>query len=107
MASKQAREKAERLMLKQTLESNPKLKEIIDNMIDNPNPTLKDAIQPELERALKKARMDGILIGWSAFALRAIENIKKMNSVEEILRYFEQESDKTRDKLKLPKEEAE
>ena len=103
--TKAQREKAERLMLKQTLDANPKLKEIVDAMIANPNPELKEAITPAIEQALKNARMDGVLIGWQAYALRAIENIKDMQTVDEVRKYFQAEADKTRDKLKLPKTE--
>lgn len=99
--TKAQREKAERLMLKQTLESNPKLKEIIDNMIDNPSPELKDAIQPIIQKKLEDARMQGILIGWNSFAIRAYDNIKNMETIEEVKSYLQEEHNKTEEKLKL------
>ena len=99
--TKAQREKQERLLLKERIDSNPKLKAILDGLIENPNPELKDIIQPVIEEDLKKARMDGILIGWQSYALRAIENIKNMTTVEEIKNYFQSEADKTKEKLKL------
>lgn len=101
--TKAQREKAERLMLKQTLESNPKIKEIIDAMIDNPNPEIKDIVQPIIEEKLKEARMTGILIGWQSFALRAIENIKNMQTIDEVKAYFQGEANKVKDKLVIDK----
>ena len=102
--TKAQREKAERLMLKQTLETHPKLKEIMDAMIDNPKPEIMDAVAPEIEKALKKARLDGVLIGWNSFALRAIENIKSMTTIEQVMDYFKAEADSARERLKLPKD---
>ena len=102
--TKAQREKAERLMLKQTLETHPKLKEMMDVLIDNPKPELVDVVKPVIEEQLNKARTDGINIGWYAFALRAIENIKNMNSIDEVKAYFEDEADKSRERLKLPKQ---
>lgn len=99
--TKAQREKAERLMLKQTLESNPKLKEIIDNMIDNPSPELKDVIQPVIQKKLEDARMQGILIGWNSFAIRVYDNIKNMETIEEVKSYLQEEQNKTEEKLKL------
>lgn len=98
------REKAERLMLKQTLDSNPKLKQVIDAMIDNPNPEIKDAVAPVIEQKLHDAQMRGILIGWSTFAKHAITHIKKMKTVDEIKAYFQAEADKMDEKLGIKKE---
>ena len=102
--TKAQREKAERLMLKQTLETHPKLKEIMNAMINNPNPEVMDAVAPEIEKALKKARLDGGLIGWNSFALRANENIKSMTTIEQVMDYFKAEADKATERLKLPKD---
>ena len=103
--TKAQREKAERLMLKATLENNPKLKETIDALIDNKNPETIDVVAPVIEEELKKARMQGVMIGWSSFALRAVENVKGMKSVEEVVEYFQGEADKMQKKLNLPKVE--
>lgn len=102
--TKAQREKAERLMLKQTLENNPKLKQVIDAMIDNPAPEIKDAVAPVIEQKLHDAQMRGILIGWSTFAKQAITHIKKMETVDEITAYFQAEADKIDEKLGIKKE---
>lgn len=63
--------------------------------------TIKPAIQKEIEKVMSEARNQGILIGWNAFALRAIENIKNMSSINDIKSYFQSEADKTKEKLGL------
>lgn len=102
--TKAQREKAERLMLKQMLENNPKLKQVIDAMIDNPNPEIKDAVVPVIEQKLHDAQMRGILIGWSTFAKQAIKHIENMETVDEIKSYFQAEADKMDEKLEIKKE---
>lgn len=99
--NKRQLEAAERAKLKYILDNNPKLKETVDNMIKNPNPELKDAVEPVIKEVIDKAERRGILIGWYTFGARAYENIKDMNSVEEIKEYFKQEQDKTIENLKL------
>ena len=51
-----AKRKAERLLLKQMLDTSPKLKEVIDGLIDNPNPELKDVIAPVIQAQIEDAR---------------------------------------------------
>lgn len=102
--TKAQREKAERLMLKQTLENNPKLKQVIDAMIDNPNPEIKDAVAPIIEQKLHDAQMHGILIGWSTFAKQAITHINKMEAIEDIKDYFQAEADRMDEKLGIKKD---
>ena len=50
--TKAQREKAERLMLKQMLDNNPKLKQVIEALIDNPYPDIKDVITPVIQQEL-------------------------------------------------------
>lgn len=52
--TKAQREKTERLLLKQMLDTNPKLKKFIDALIDKPNVETKDIVQPIIEEELKK-----------------------------------------------------
>lgn len=89
------------------LDTKPKLKEVIDNLIENPNPELTDIVTPVIEEKLKQARFQGILIGWNTFAIQAIENIKNMKSVDEIKVYFQNEADKMKNKLGLDKDNVE
>ena len=99
--TKAQREKAERLMLKQMLESNPKLKEVIDNMVDKQNPEMVDVAENAIQKVLNEAQMRGIHIGWNTFALMAIHHIQDMTDVEEIKNYFRAEADKVQAKLNV------
>lgn len=106
--TKAQREKAERLMLKQMLENKPKYKEIMDGLIDCPNPELKNIIEPVIEEELKKSRVDGINIGWQAawlraYAawLRAYEEIKDINDVESIKSKIRSKADEIRKRMGL------
>lgn len=81
--TKAQREKAERLMLKQILDSKPEYKKIMDALIDQPDKEIKDVIQPVIEVELKKARMVGTQIGWQAALLRAYEMIKDCKTLDE------------------------
>lgn len=99
--TKAQREKAERLMLKQMLESNPKLKEVIDGMIDKQNPEMVDVAKNAIQNVLNEAQMRGIHIGWNTFAMMAIRHIQDMTDVEEIKNYFKAEADKAQAKLNV------
>lgn len=99
--TKAQREKAQRLMLKHMLDNNPKYKEIMDALIDNPNKELKDVIQSVIEEELKKARMIGVNIGFQGAMIQAYEKIKDMNSVDEIKTCLKDEANKIRKKMGL------
>ena len=99
--TKAQREKAERLMLKQMLESNPKLKEVIDNMVNKQNPEMVDVAENAIQKVLNDAQMRGVHIGWNTFAMMAIHHIQDMTDVEEIKNYFKAEADKARAKLNV------
>ena len=99
--TKNQREKAERLMLKQMLESNPKLKEVIDSMIDKQNPEMADVAENAIQKVLNDAQMRGVHIGWNTFAMMAIHHIQDMTDVEEIKNYFKAEAAKAQAKLNV------
>lgn len=99
--TKAQKEKAERLILKQMLENKPKLKQVIDGLIECPNPELKDMVQPVIEDELKKARAIGVNIGWQAAWLRAYEEVKDMNDVEQIKDRLREKADEIREKMGL------
>lgn len=99
--TKAQREKAERLMLKQMLDTNPKLKKFIDALIDKPNPELKDIVQPVIEEELKKSRMTGIQIGWQAAFIQAYEKVKDMETADEIKSCLRGEADAIRERMGL------
>ena len=99
--TKAQREKAERVMLKQMLDSNPKLKEVVDNMISNPKPELADVIKPAIEEALKKARLIGIEIGFYTGLIQAYEKVKDLDDAESIKKMLLDEANKVKDKFSL------
>lgn len=99
--TKAQREKAERLMLKQMLDTNPKLKKFIDALIDKPNPELKDIVQPVIKEELEKSRMTGIQIGWQAAFIQAYEKVKDMETADEIKTCLRGEADAIRERMGL------
>lgn len=99
--TKAQREKAERLMLKQMLDTNPKLKKFIDALIDKPNSELKDIVQPVIEQELEKSRMTGIQIGWQAAFIQAYEKVKNMETAGEIKACLRGEADAIRERMGL------
>lgn len=99
--TKAQREKAERLLLKQMLDTNPKLKQVIDGLIECPNPELKDIIQPVIEERLKETRTIGVNIGWQAAFIQAYEKVKDMQTVDEIKACLRDEADTVRERMGL------
>lgn len=99
--TKAQREKAERLMLKQILDTNPKLKKFIDALIDKPDVETKDIVQPVIEEELEKARMIGVNIGFQGAMIQAYEKVKDMQSVDEIKACLKEEADKIRERMGL------
>ena len=99
--TKAQREKAERLLLKQMLDTNPKLKKFIDALIDKSNVETKDIVQPVIEEELKKSRMTGIQIGWQAAFIQAYEKVKDMEYSEEIKACLRGEADAVRERMGL------
>lgn len=94
-------EAAERDMLKHLIDTQPKYKATLDALIDNPNPELKDIIQPVIEEELKKARMIGTQIGWTSAWLRAYEEVKDMDDAEQIKARLREKVDEIREKMGL------
>lgn len=88
-------------MLKHLIDTQPKYKATLDALIDNPNPELKDIIQPVIEEELKKNRMIGVNIGFQGAMIQAYEKIKNMNSVDEIKACLKNEANKIREKMCL------
>ena len=99
--TKAQREKAERLMLKQMLDNNPKLKKFIDALIDKPDVETKDIVQPIIEEELKKSKMTGIQIGWQAAFIQAYEKVNDMETADEIKACLKGEADAIREKMGL------
>jgi len=83
--NKRERERIEREKLKQMLDESPKLKAIIDGLIENPNPELAETIKPVIEEQLSKAINQGIQIGYQGALLGVAEKVKKCKSIEEVV----------------------
>lgn len=94
--NKRTLEKLEREKLKQLLDDNPKLKEVIDNLIENKNPEVVDVVKPAVEQALRKELITGVKIGWQSAFIQAYEKIKNMQSVNEIKTCLRSEADAVR-----------
>ena len=88
-------------MLKQMLDTNPKLKKFIDALIDKPNVETQDIVKPIIEEELKKARMIGVNIGFQGAMIQAYEKIKNMQSVDEIKACLKSEADSVRERMGL------
>ena len=99
--TKAQREKAERLMLKHILDTNPKYKEIMDALIEKPNKELNDVVWPIIEEELKKARMIGVNIGFQSAMIQAYEKVKDMQTVDEIKACLRTEADAIRERMGL------
>lgn len=99
--TKAQRERAELLALKHILKDSPALGNLAKEIAQSSNPELKDVITPVIEQKLSEAQLQGIKIGWAAFAIQAIEHIKNTQTVEEIKQYFENESSKFKEKLNI------
>ena len=89
--TKTQREKAERLLLKQMLDTQPWLKRTMKAMVNNENAELKDTITPILEHKLREQRTIGILIGWIAAMQRTQEVVNNTTNYEDIKNYIEKE----------------
>lgn len=99
--TKAQREKAERLMLKQMLDTNPKLKQFIDALIDKQNVETQDIVKPIIEEELKKARMIGVEIGFQGAMIQAYEKVKNMETADEIKACLRSEADAVRERMGL------
>lgn len=83
------------------LDTNPKLKQFIDALIDKPNVETKDIVQPIIKEELKKARMIGVEIGFQSAMIQAYDKIKNMQSAGEIKVCLRAEADAVRKRMGL------
>ena len=88
-------------MLKQMLDTNPKLKQFIDALIDKSNVETQDIVKPIIEEELKKARIIGVNIGFQGAMIQAYEKVKDMQSVDEIKACLRAEADAVRKRMGL------
>ncbi len=61
----------------------------------------QEEIAAEIEKKIKDARMQGILIGWNAYAMQAYKRVSKMHSIKEVKAYFKEEANTTIEKLNM------
>lgn len=88
-------------MLKQMLDTNPKLKQFIDALIDKPNIETQDIVKPIIEDQLKASRAIGVNIGWQAAFIQAYQKVKDMQTVDEIKACLRAEADAIRERMGL------
>ena len=103
--TKAQRERAEVNLLKQYIKDNPSIKKMLDTLLDKESKDkveLEDIIRPTIEARLKEARMIGVQIGWQARTLSTVNYLKDMKTLDEAIKYFEQEEKKLKEKMNLP-----
>lgn len=89
-------------MLKQMLDTNPKLKSFIDATLENKSPELREIVSDAIKDKLKEARTEGIYIGWYSFMITAVKKLKGAKSLEQAIEEFTSEAEKAKAKLNLP-----
>ena len=94
-------EKAERLMLKQFLETYPNAKAVMKALTEKQNPELHDIIVNAIKPQLEKARMIGVQIGWNVALMSLEGECEKCKDKEEILELLRKKKKETLDKLKM------
>ena len=99
--TKAQREKAERLMLKQMIDTNPKLKAFLDANIDNDDVTMAEAIEPVIETKLKESFDKGVLTGFGGAYLGMYAKAKNCSTLDEVITMLKNEADAIRAKLGL------
>ena len=99
--TKAQREKAERLLLKHMIDTNPKLKAFLDANIESENLELTKVIEPVVMDMLEKARNQGIHIGFSGATIGAYKKIENCKTVEEAVGVLKAEANRVRERLGL------
>ena len=94
-------EKAERLMLKQFLETYPNAKAVMKALTEKQNPELHDIVVNAIKPQLEKARMIGVQIGWNGALMNLEGECEKCKDKEEILELLRKKKKETLDKLKM------
>ena len=94
-------EKAERLMLKQFLETYPNAKAVMKALTEKQNPELHDIVVNAIKPQLEKARMIGVQIGWNRALMSLESECEKCKDKEEILELLRKKKKETLDKLKM------
>ena len=79
----------------------PKLKKMLDNFGENTQSELNEMVKDVIQKELHDAFIRGIIGGWYAYAARAKQKVKDLNTKEEILAFFEQEEKEAKDRLNL------
>lgn len=89
---------SERVAILHYLNTHPNAKKLLDAIVDpsNQEKELAQVIAPSITNELQKARMIGINIGWQSAFIRAYENSKKLTTLDEVMAYLKEESEKAR-----------
>ena len=94
-------EKAERLMLKQFLDTYPNAKAAMKALTEKQNPELHDIVVNAIKPQLEKARMIGVQIGWNGALMSLEGECERCKDKEEILELLRKKKKETLDKLKM------
>ena len=94
-------EKAERLMLKQFLETYPNAKAVMKALTEKQNPELHDIVVNAIKPQLEKERMIGVQIGCNGALMSLEGECEKCTDKEEILELLRKKKKETLDKLKM------
>lgn len=105
---KRTKERIEREKLKNMMKENPKLLAFLEAGVElSPEDNnLVEVIKPCIEDTLEKARNDGLIMGFRTATLTMPDKLKKFNTLEDAIAWFENEAKNTRNLLGLDKEEA-
>lgn len=94
-------EKAERLMLKQFLDTYPNAKAAMKALTEKQNPELHDIVVNAVKPQLEKAKMIGVQIGWNGALMSLERECAECKDKEEILELLRKKKKETLDKLKM------
>ena len=101
---KRVQKRLKRDALDKIMQENPKLNEFLETLTDEDtekNPELQKIIQATIQDSLEKARMDGVMIGFSGAMVGAYKKIENCKTVDEAQKLLEEEANKVRKKMGL------
>lgn len=95
---KRTKERLEREKLKNMIENAPKLKAFLEAGVEYTpeDKSLADMIKPCIEDMLDKERTRGLVAGFRTAMLTMSQKLKKFESLEDAIEFFEEEAQKSR-----------
>lgn len=98
---KRTKERLEREKLKNMIENAPKLKAFLEAGVEYTpeDKSLADMIKPCIEDMLDKERNRALIVGFRTCLMTLPEKLKKFESLEDAIEFFEEEAQKSREIL--------